>query len=155
MVAVLDSAYVISCSTLQGLYKTKLIYISSLCGLLLNAILDIPMMNLFNKIGIYPYYGAIAATIIGYIIALGIPMYVLYKKEGFRYTETIKTLPKCILSVGIITLLWIIYKKIMPTMNDFVGNTIYLTIIGIITLFVYYVLNKEIIINLLKEKNRR
>lgn len=155
LVAVLDSAYVISCSTLQGLYKTKLIYISSLCGLLLNAILDIPIMNLFNKIGIYPYYGAIASTIIGYIIALGIPMYVLYKKEGFRYSETIKILPKCIFSIGIITILWIAYKKLMPIMNGFIGNTIYLAIIGIVSLVIYYLLNKEIIMNLLKEKNRR
>lgn len=152
LVGVLDSAYVISCSTLQGLYKTKLVYFSSITGLIINALLDLPLMFLFNKIGIYPFYGAIVATIIGYIIALGIPMYILYKKEGFRYSETLKLFPKCLLSILIIIIIASLYKKIMPTFTGFIGICIYILIIAIILVIIYYMMNKDILIKLTKEK---
>lgn len=155
LVGVLDSAYVISCSTLQGLYKTKLIYFSSITGLIVNALLDLPLIFLFNKIGIYPFYGAIVATIIGYIIALGIPMYILYKKENFRYIETLKLLPKCLLSILIIIIIASLYKKIMPTFTSFIGICINLLIIGVVLFIIYYILNKDILIKLLKEKGEK
>ena len=152
LVGVLDSAYLISCSTLQGLYKTKLVYFSSIIGLIVNALLDLPLMFLFNIIGIYPFYGAIVATIIGYIIALGIPMYILYNKEGFRYSETLKTLPNCLLSILIIIIVSTLYKKIMPTFTSFVGICIYILIIALILSIIYYMMNKKILIKLIKEK---
>ena len=152
LVGVLDSAYVISCSTLQGLYKTKLIYFSAITGLVINALLDIPLILLFNKIGIYPYYGAIFATIIGYVISLGVPLFVLYKKEGFRYSETLKTLPNCLLSILIIIIIATLYKKIMPTFTSFVGICIYILIIALILSIIYYMMNKKILIKLIKEK---
>ncbi|MEG1506982.1 MAG: polysaccharide biosynthesis protein, partial [Bacilli bacterium] len=65
LIAVLDSAYIMICCALQGLSKTKLIYVSVLSGVIINALLDLPLMYLFNHLGLYPFYGAIAATAIG------------------------------------------------------------------------------------------
>lgn len=152
LVAILDSAYIIFFSALQGLYKTKLVYICALSGITINALLDLPLMYLFNKLGIYPYYGAITATVIGYIISLSIPMFSLYKNDGFRYNDTIKSLPKLIFSILIAIFMCIIYKKIMPTFNGFIGNILYLGIIGLLTLIVFFLINKDTIIKLLKEK---
>ena len=63
--AAIDALYIMICNALQGLNKTKLIYIAVISGLLINLTLDIPLMILFHKIGIDAYYGAIIATIIG------------------------------------------------------------------------------------------
>lgn len=41
----------------------------------------------------------------------------------------------------------------MPTFNGFIGNMLYLGIIGLLTLTVYFLINKDTIIKLLKEKN--
>ena len=148
LVAILDSAYIIFFSALQGLYKTKLVYICALSGITVNALLDLPLMYLFNRMGIYPYYGAITATVIGYIISLSIPIVSLYKNDGFRYNDTIKSLPKLIFSILIAIFMCIIYKKIMPTFNGFIGNMLYLGIIGLLTLTVYFLINKDTIIKL-------
>ena len=152
LVAILDSAYIIFFSALQGLYKTKLVYICALSGITVNALLDLPLMYLFNRLGIYPYYGAITATVIGYIISLSIPIVSLYKNDGFRYNDTIKSLPKLIFSILIAIFMCIIYKKIMPQFNGFIGNMLYLGIIGLLTLIVFFLINKDTIIKLLKEK---
>ena len=152
LVAILDSAYIIFFSALQGLYKTKLVYICALSGITVNALLDLPLMYLFNRMGIYPYYGAITATVIGYIISLSIPIVSLYKNDGFRYNDTIKSLPKLIFSILIAIFMCIIYKNIMPQFNGFIGNMLYLGIIGLLTLIVFFLINKDTIIKLLKEK---
>lgn len=77
------------CSALQGLSKTKLIYISCATGLITKTLLDIPLIFLFNKLGIYPFYGAILATTIGYLLSLAIPLYTLHHKYNFSYKETL------------------------------------------------------------------
>lgn len=64
----------------------------------------------------------------------------------------IKSLPKLIFSILIAIFMCIIYKKIMPTFNGFIGNMLYLGIIGLLTLTVYFLINKDTIIKLLKEK---
>ena len=76
----------------------------------------------------------------------------LYKNDGFRYNDTIKSLPKLIFSILIAIFMCVIYKNIMPQFNGFIGNMLYLGIIGLLTLTVYFLINKDTIIKLLKEK---
>ncbi len=152
LVAILDSAYIIFFSALQGLYKKKLIYISSITGITVNALLDLPLMYLFNNLGIYPFYGAITATVIGYIISLGIPIIVLHNKDGFRYNETIKSIPKCFISIFIAIVICLIYKRIMPSPNGFITTFVYLTFIGLISLSIYFIINKKTLLKLLRDK---
>ena len=40
----------------------------------------------------------------------------------------------------------------MPQFNGFIGNMLYLGIIGLLTLIVFFLINKDTIIKLLKEK---
>ena len=145
LVAFLDSAYIMICSALQGLYKTKLIYIAVITGLLINITLDIPLILLFNKLGIYPFYGAICATVIGYCVSLGIPLYSLKTKDHFSYHETINMLPKLLISICVLCIISIIYKNLIITNYSRINNILYLAGIGIINVVIYYLLNKKII----------
>ena len=56
--------------------KYKIVYIAVITGFLTNALLDVPLMLLCNKIGLPPYYGASFATILGYTIAIVIVLIV-------------------------------------------------------------------------------
>lgn len=85
------SIYIIMCDALQSLNKFKIVYIATFAGLILNAILDIPFMNLFNMIGIDAFYGAIVATIIGYIVSYIIVFISLNNSLNFNYKEIFKT----------------------------------------------------------------
>ena len=141
------------CSALQGLSKTKLIYISCATGLITKTILDIPLIFLFNKIGIYPFYGAILATTIGYCLSLAIPLYTLHHKYHFSYKQTIKSLPKLIFTIIILVTLCLIIK---PLVFNHLTNKIYmflaLAVIGIIALIIYYPLNRELLNELIGNK---
>ena len=145
LVAYFDSAYIMICSALQGLYKTKLIYIAVITGLLVNVLLDIPLILLFNYIGIYPFYGAITATVIGYLISLGIPLYSLKTKDNFDYSPTLKKLPKVLFTFVILICICVLYKHLFTYNYSRLFNILYISIIGLICLIIYYLLNKKII----------
>lgn len=153
LLAILDSAYIMICSALQGLSKTKLIYISCATGLITKTILDIPLIFLFNKMGIYPFYGAILATTIGYLLSLAIPLYTLKHKYNFNYTDTIKSIPKLIVTIVILVIICIVLRSIV--FNHVTGKLpelIALAIIGILSLIIYYLLNKDLLNKLIGDK---
>ncbi|MCM3743667.1 polysaccharide biosynthesis protein [Sporosarcina luteola] len=70
-VAILFGLYSVTAAILQGIDKHKWIIFTSLTGLLFKMILNIPLIKLFEV------NGAIAATAIGYAIAVGINIYVI------------------------------------------------------------------------------
>lgn len=72
---------------LQGLNKFKFVYINTIIGFVLNALLDLPLIYLFNKIGIPAYYGAIVSTLVGYTASFIIAFAVLKKDFNVKYSE--------------------------------------------------------------------
>ena len=81
-------------SVLQSLNKYKVIYLSTIVGLATNAILDIPLMILCSKIGIYTYYGAIMATLIGSSLSVFISLRSLKKSMNFKYIGLLNIIKK-------------------------------------------------------------
>lgn len=153
LLAILDSAYIMICSALQGLSKTKLIYISCATGLITKTILDIPLILLFNKLGIYPFYGAILATTIGYLLSLAIPLYTLKRKYNFNYKETIKSIPKLIITIVILVIICITIREFIFThITGKLKELIALAITGILSLILYYILNKDLLNKLIGDK---
>ena len=73
--ALLGNIAMISNATLQSSNRFKLVYLNNIIGLLLNAMLDVPLMLLCHKIGIGAYYGAIFASSIGYITSIYISLH--------------------------------------------------------------------------------
>ena len=88
-------------TSLQSLDKFKTIYITTFAGLLTNAILDVPLMILCDKVGIYPYYGAIISTIIGSSLALFISLKRLKKDMKFKYKDLLTILKKSIVKTNL------------------------------------------------------
>lgn len=155
MVAIFDSAYVIICSALQGLYKTKLVYLSVILGLLTNLVLDIPLMYLFDYLNIYAFYGAITATVIGYSISLGIPLIMLKKKDNFSYKETFRLIPRVLLSSIVILLLSLGYNAFIPYKKGFIYTCLYLAPIGLACLLIYVFINKRVLIEMFLTKDKK
>ncbi len=143
IVAAIDALYIMICNGLQGLNKSKLIYTSVISGLLINLVLDVPMILLFNKLGIYPYYGAILATLIGYLISLIIPLTYLKEDMNLDYSNTLKKLPKLFLVYALMIFLSLIYRGIIGSVNSRIILIPLLGLIGIILLVIYYAINKK------------
>ena len=153
LLATLDSAYIMICSALQGLSKTKLIYTSVATGLITKTILDLPLIYLFAKIGIPAYYGAILATTIGYLLSLIIPLITLHKKYNFSYKKTFKSIPKLVLTTSILVIINLLLKPlIFKHLTSRIEMLLGLAIVGIISFVIYFILNKKLLVELMGEK---
>ncbi len=73
--------------------------IATLVGIFLNAILDLPFIYLFDRIGIPAYLGATAASIVGEVVTLIILLVILKKRINFHYGPSIKVIAKTAASV--------------------------------------------------------
>jgi O-antigen/teichoic acid export membrane protein len=116
-VALFLNLFMITNFTLQSVNKFKMVYISVLGGFVTNAILDVPLMLLFSKIGIPPYFGAIVATMLGYSLSILTTMIYFKVKYNFHYRKTIMVCIKTMvpLVLMIITVLAIRYFMPVPT----------------------------------------
>lgn len=131
--------------TLQSINKFKTVYISSLVGLLVNTLLDVPLMLLFNKIGLPPYWGATFATIIGLSLTLVIVMSVLKKEFKFKYHEILSVIKKTIIPLGIMIVVVILLKSIISI--DFANrflSIIYIAIISVVGALIYFIVSYKI-----------
>lgn len=86
--ALLANIYMILTTILQSLNKNKAVYIVSIVGFLLNAFLDVPIMLLFNYLGIHAFLGSIVASMIGFGTSIIIGMVILRKDEKMKFKIT-------------------------------------------------------------------
>lgn len=106
-------AMIISC-TLQGMNKYKHVYLMNLIGSLINAILDVPLMILFNKLNLPAYYGASVSSIIGYTTSTLIGLKYINKDKNISYKETIKVIFKSLIPALSMLIVLLIINKFIP-----------------------------------------
>lgn len=129
-------------TTLQSLDKFKTIYISTFTGLLTNSLLDIPLMILCDKIGIYPYYGAIISTMIGTSISLTISLRKLKKDMNFEYKELLNIIKKALLPLAsMIVVVLILEHFIGPLFTTRITSIITCIICAVVGAIIYGVIS--------------
>ena len=141
--AVFCNFYLITIQTAQSVNKYKIVYIAVITGFLTNALLDVPLMLLCNKIGLPPYYGASFATMLGYTIAIVIVLVALKKIKGMRYGETWKMLFKTIGALVVMLVVLSLLKLILPfhtstKMLSIIDIVIYAVVGALVYLFLMY-----------------
>ncbi len=136
--AILTNGFVITSSVLQGLNKFKTVYLSTLSGFAVNAILDIPLMLLFHRLNLPPYYGAIVATMLGYLLTISITLFTLYKEEKLSYKKTFKVILKSMVPLIAMIITVVLLKLIIPfNVASKLSCIVYVAIIAIIGALVY------------------
>lgn len=125
-------------TSLQGFKKFKVVILSTLTGLIINTILDIPLILLFNKIGIIPYFGTSTASIIGALISLTIVTLYLNKKYDFKYRKIFKDLIKILLSTTVMALVIINLNMLIDiNITSRILLTLKIGIYGLIGVIIY------------------
>ena len=153
LLTILDSLYIIVNSLLQSLSKYKVLFTSVILGIIINLSLDIPFMYLFNSIGLEAYHGAIFATFIGLSTSIIIPLIYLYKNLNFNFKETINILPKTLLNIIILIIIDLLLSFILPIKETSrLIQILNICILGIITVPIYLILNRNTLKELLPEK---
>lgn len=110
--------YMITSSALQGLNKFKTVYLSTIAGFVTNALLDVPIILLYSKIGIPPYLGAVTASIIGYILSIVIALISLKKECKIKYEDTFKLIIKMMVPTILMILIVLVLGFIVPVNYD-------------------------------------
>lgn len=143
------NVYMVTSTALQGLNKFKIVYIATIAGFVTNMALDVPLMLLFNKIGIPAYLGAPTASIIGFSTSILIGCLSLKKDCKLAYRSTFNIFMKMIIPTVAMILGVFIVGKLIPyeitskfscilyvAVNAIVGALLYIGIafkMGIIT----------------------
>lgn len=129
----------------------------------LKCIINIPMMYLFNSMGLKPYYGAITATMLSQGCVITVLLINLKNKLGCNYKPTLKTLGKTITSCAfMLGTLWIIevfvpinnltrlHSLLVCLLYAFVGITIY--IVSAIKMHTFNEILSETMLDKIKNK---
>ena len=99
-------------------------------------------MVLADKLDFNPSYGAVLADLIGYSVSIFSSMYVLYKKYGFNYGETIGLIPKYIISWLVFIFVIEIGKLIVPiNLSSRLLQIPILSLFGIFSFGFYLIIN--------------
>ncbi len=143
-VAVALNIYMVTSSIVQGLNKFKTVYIASITGFIVNAALDVPLMLLCNYVNVPAYLGALISSIIGYLSASIIALYIIKKEHKINYKETFKSITKILVPIASMMLVLVLLSlAIKVDLTSRLSCIIYIAINSIIGGLVYiYVSSK-------------
>ena len=136
-VAVALNIYMVTSSIIQGLNKFKVVYISAISGFLTNAILDVPLMLLFNKIGIPSYLGALVSSIIGYLLSVFIALKALNKEHKINYKDTFNTLLKILVPSISLIIVVLLIRLIPLNIDNTIKDILYIAFNALVGGFTY------------------
>lgn len=150
------SIFNVTMSTMHSLGYSKTVILTLGAGLVAKMILNVPLMNLFNLLGLHPSYGVITSTIISNIVAIICNALFLKKKLDIKYTDTIKKFFRTLIPLFGMIIVVVILKQFIPYTQNRVLSLIYSLIyalIGGVTYFfisaktnlLYDILGKDII----------
>lgn len=108
-----SNIYNITLSTLQGLNKFKIVYISTISGFLVNAFLDIPYMFLMNYFNLPEVWGPIISSITGFTISILISIKMLNKIHKITLKSTFKTTFKIIITACIMSIILVCFNSLI------------------------------------------
>jgi len=126
--ALLGNLVMIVSTLCQSVNKYHAVYIVAILGLVLNAGLDIPIMILYNKIGLPTYLGSITATMIGYTISILIGLLILRKENKYSYSSALKNVLKSLIP-GLSMLIVLVIVNMFLPFSDFNKGTAIIKII--------------------------
>ena len=137
-VAVFGSIFTNVVVIMQSLSRYKKMYLGLFLGFGFNAIMNMPFMILFGKIGLPMYYGNLVATMIGYGITIFICLYDLKKAFKISYKQTFKDLVYILITCSIMSFVILTIKHFIP-MDDLsrVKSIVIVAIYAVIGMAIY------------------
>lgn len=153
LVTVFDCLYMVINSLLQSLNKRKIIYLSVIAGLVVNLVFDIPFMYFAKYLGLSAYYGAIIATLFGFLVSNTLSFRYLKKHMNISYSETLKTIPRVLLSLAAMFAVMFLLKFVLPTDSPSrLMQIVNIAVTGVLGGGVYIIINRRQLGQILPEK---
>ena len=115
--ALFGNLYMIVSTICQSLNKYSAVYKISAAGFVLNALLDVPIMLLYHKIGLPVYLGSITASIIGFSTSTLVGLVLIRKSGRLSYRATLKTSLKILVPALIMLGSLYLIKLVIPAIS--------------------------------------
>ena len=123
----------------QSMNNTKQSIIALGGSLIAKVLLNVPMMNLFNLIGIEAYYAPIALNILIDTSASLYLLYIVKKDTKISYFKTVQTIIKIVLCTVIMVLVLSILNMFIPSYSHSrMISILYIVLYGIIGMITYF-----------------
>lgn len=153
IVTIADCLYTILNSILQSFNERKMVYISVITGIILNILLDVPFMYLFNNLNLPAYYGAITASLTGVLVSNIMSIIFLKKKMNLNHQEIINVIPRFATSTIILILSLSIFNKVLPVNSSSrLIQLLNVFISGLVSGGIYLIINFKSIKTILPQK---
>lgn len=120
VVSVLSSLTMVSNMALQSIGRARLVIISTIIGLLINAGLDLPLIFLFQKLGLPAYLGPSVSSIFGQGISLIIILITLKKDLRFRYRAVWKLCLRIMIPTAAMGVIVFLIHMVLPAYNSYI-----------------------------------
>lgn len=103
-VAIATAIFTSTVMIVQLLKENKMVFISLISGMSVKVLLNIPFIHGFHKMGFPAFYGAITATILGFLTSSFISMIFLVKKYKVSFEPTVKEFFNILMAVIIMAI---------------------------------------------------
>lgn len=138
-IALFRCMFTTSISIAQSLNKFKNVFLSIIAGILVKLAFQIPMMHLFNALGLYPFWGSTLATLIGLSTSVITNLVVINKTVGLDFKEYFKKMFKFVYPLIIMIIVLLIMKLFIPlNVTTKFKSIILIAIYGIVGALIYF-----------------
>ncbi len=138
-IALFRCMFTTSISIAQSLNKFKNVFLSIIAGIIVKLALQIPMMHLFNALGLYPFWGSTLATLIGLSTSVITNLIVINKTVGLDFKEYFKKMFKFVYPLIIMIVVLILMKLFIPlNVTTKFKSIILIAIYGVVGALIYF-----------------
>lgn len=113
-VAMATTFFTATNTILQVLKEYKMMFTCLISGLLVKVLFNVPLIYGFSKMALPGYYGAITATILGFLLASIMGLIFLKKKYHVNYEDTVRRGMNCVAAVLVMTIVLALLKFVVP-----------------------------------------
>ena len=141
-----SALYTVTLTIMQSVDKYKVVFYSLFIEVLIKLVLQYPLMILAYKMGIGPYCGNIAATIIATCSTFTISMVYMVKKMNISLKESLITTAKIMGATFIMLLVLVLLREFIPVTVDGRAKAILITILySVVGIAVYFAITYKAI----------
>ena len=134
-----SALYTVTLTIMQSVDKYKVVFYSLFIEVLIKLVLQYPLMILAYKMGIGPYCGNIAATIIATCSTFTISMVYMVKKMNISLKESLITTAKIMIATFIMLLVLVLLREFIPVTVSGRFKAILITILySVVGIAVYF-----------------
>ncbi len=128
-------------STLQSIGFGKAVFLCTFAGIVINVSLDLPLIYLYDRIGIPSYLGAATASIIGQLVTVAIQTFVLKRRYRYSSASLRRNIVRILIATAIMSVVVLLILLVWPAaqyrgVKMIVQFAVY-AIVGIIVYFIF------------------